>query len=239
MNILLLGYGKMGKIIDDLATKKGHHIVARINSANKSDLQDLNSELVDVAIEFSNPESVVSNIKWAVNNQTPIVVGTTGWLDHKKSIDEYCSANNGTYLYASNFSIGVNLFFKLNETLARLMNGQPYSSSIREIHHTQKLDAPSGTAISIAEGMIKHISELSQWHQDETNYDKSSLPIKSERIDPTPGTHEVKYSSEIDTIEIKHIAHSRIGFASGAIAVAEWIRDKKGILTFDDFLDQP
>jgi 4-hydroxy-tetrahydrodipicolinate reductase len=236
MNILLLGYGKMGQMIDKMASEKGHHIVGRINVDNREDLKGLDNSSVDVAIDFSQPTAAVDNIKWCIDQQIPVAVGTTGWLDRQPEVDAYCEAKKGTYLYASNFSIGVNIFFKVNAYLARLMGSRhAYDISLKEIHHTQKLDAPSGTAITLAEGIIRNIDRKTGWVNGQTGK-QNELPIKSERIDPTPGTHEVTYSSPIDTIDIKHTAHGREGFASGAILVAEWIVTQKGILTMDDFL---
>jgi len=236
MNILLLGYGKMGQLIDQLATKAGHQIVAKINIDNREELDDLNLSLVDVAIDFSQPEAAVDNIKWCINHNIPVAVGTTGWLDRRAEVDSYCSERGGTYLYASNFSIGVNLFFKLNKQLAKLMNTQKqYSVRTKEIHHTQKLDAPSGTSITIAEGIIEQLDDKTNWVNKEAAASEE-LEIISERIDPAPGTHEVSYSSTVDTIDIRHTAHSREGFAKGAITVAEWLKDQKGVKSMDDFL---
>lgn len=236
MNILLLGYGKMGQMIDKMASEKGHHIVGRINIDNKENLKSLDKSTIDVAIDFSQPHAAVSNIKWCIDQQIPVAVGTTGWLDQQPEVDAYCEANGGTYLYASNFSIGVNIFFKVNNYLARLMDSQhAYDISLKEVHHTQKLDAPSGTAITLAEGIIEHVDRKTSW-VNRPDGKQFELMIKSERIDRTPGTHKVTYNSRIDTIDIKHTAHGREGFASGAILVAEWILNKKGVLTMDDFL---
>lgn len=236
MNILLLGYGKMGRKIDELAQEKGHTIVARINEDNKEDLTPLNKENTDVAIEFSQPDAAPENIRWCLKNGIPVAVGTTGWLEKKEEIDDYCESLGGTYLFASNFSIGVNLFFKLNEYLAHLMqNQEDYEILTKEIHHTAKKDAPSGTAITLAEGLLKHISRKNHWVNKNTS-DPQALSIISERIDPTPGTHQITYQSSIDTIEIKHTAHSREGFAAGALAVAEWLKDQKGVMNIEDYL---
>ncbi|OEK05185.1 4-hydroxy-tetrahydrodipicolinate reductase [Roseivirga misakiensis] len=238
MNILLIGYGKMGQLIDKLATDAGHQIVGKITIDNTADLQTLDTEAVDVAIEFSQPEAAIDNIKWCIDHQIPVAVGTTGWLDRKQEVDEYCELNNGTYLVASNFSIGVNLFFKLNEQLAKLMNSQSqYAVSTKEIHHTHKLDAPSGTSISIANGIIDHLDRKTSWVNEETDV-PTELTIISERIDPAPGTHEISYTSSVDTIDIRHTAHSREGFAKGAIAVAAWLKDQKGVKSMEDFLNQ-
>ena len=236
MKILLLGYGKMGQLIDKLATAKGHEVVGRINIDNRNELAQFNSSNVDAAIEFSQPEAAVENIKWCLERQIPVAVGTTGWLAKKAEIDSFCEANNGTYLFASNFSIGVNIFFKLNEYLAQMMADQDYSVTTKEIHHTSKKDAPSGTSITLAEGILKHVTSKKSWVNQETD-NAEELEIISERIDPAPGTHEITYSSPVDTIEICHTAHSREGFAKGAIAVAEWLKDQKGVKTMDEFLE--
>lgn len=235
MKILLLGYGKMGQLIDKLATEKGHEVVGKINIDNRHELEYLNSSNVDVAIEFSQPEAAVENIKWCLDHQIPVAVGTTGWLDKRAEINSYCKEKNGTYLFASNYSIGVNIFFKLNEYLAQMMADQGYSITTKEIHHTSKKDAPSGTSITLAEGILKHVTSKNNWVNHETD-NIQELEIISERIDPAPGTHEITYSSPVDTIEICHTAHSREGFAKGAIAVAEWLKDQKGMKTMDEFL---
>lgn len=235
MKILLLGYGKMGQLIDKLATEKGHEVVGKININNRHELGHLNSSNVDVAIEFSQPEAAVENIKWCLDHQIPVAVGTTGWLDKRAEINAYCEEKNGTYLFASNYSIGVNIFFKLNEYLAQMMADQGYAVTTKEIHHTSKKDAPSGTSITLAEGILKHVTSKKNWVNHEAD-NEEELEIISERIDPAPGTHEITYSSPVDTIEICHTAHSREGFAKGAIAVAEWLKDQKGVKTMDEFL---
>ena len=238
MNILLLGYGKMGKIIGEIAEFRGHSIAGKINIENKSDLDLLDPSQIDVAIEFSQPEAAFENISWAINHGVPIVVGTTGWLDKKKEVEALTLEKEGSFFYASNFSVGVNIFFKVNEFLSKLMNEtKGYEVSIEEIHHTAKKDAPSGTAITLAEGIIKNLSEKDSWNlAGETNSQENSVEITSKRIDPAPGTHIIRYKSEIDDIEISHTAHSRQGFALGAVLVAEWIPSKKGVLSMDDFL---
>lgn len=238
MNILLLGYGKMGQLIGEIAESRGHNLAGKINIDNREDLDQLNSSNVDVAIEFSQPEAAVENIKWCLEKGIPIVSGTTGWLSQKPVIEAMTKEKNGTFFYASNFSIGVNVFFKVNEFLAKLMNETSgYKASIEEIHHTAKKDAPSGTAITLAEGILNNNNSLNDWYLLEGNGEKENeLPIVSKRIDPAPGTHIIRYQSEIDDIEISHTAHSRQGFALGAILVAEWIKDKKGVLSMNDFL---
>jgi 4-hydroxy-tetrahydrodipicolinate reductase len=236
MNILLLGYGKMGQLIEELAIKKGHSIIGKINSKNSQELHSIDVNAIDVAIEFSKPETVLENVKWCLDNQIPVVIGTTGWQENKAELDDYCNSKKGTYFFASNFSIGVNLFFKLSEQLAKKLEPfNDYDPSIIEIHHTDKLDTPSGTAITLAEGIINNLTRKNKWTSSKVS-ELDTIKIKSERIDPTPGTHTITYDSSIDKIEIKHTAHSRVGFATGALLVAEWIIDKKGVLSMDEFL---
>ncbi|MBA4055020.1 MAG: 4-hydroxy-tetrahydrodipicolinate reductase [Marivirga sp.] len=233
MKIILLGYGKMGKIIERVALDRGHQITARIDIDNQSEFDTAEG---DVAIEFSHPEAALTNISKCLKRKLPVVCGTTGWLGRKSEVEALCKEMNGTFFYASNYSLGVNLFFKLNEHLATLMSKFPdYDITMDEIHHTEKRDAPSGTAITLAEGVLKHITRKKEWVNEKTEK-ADQLPIYSFRIDQVPGTHTVKYQSAIDDIEIRHTAHSREGFGKGAVMVAEWIRDKKGALTMDDFL---
>ena len=230
MKIALLGYGRMGKAIEKIAEKRGHEIVAKIDKNNP--LDSLNN--ADVAINFSIPNAALANITNALNAGIPVVCGTTGWLDHKKEVDALCTKLEGAFLYASNFSLGVNLFFELNKKLASYMQGFPeYKVEIEEIHHTQKLDAPSGTAITLAEGVIDN-SEHEQWHLD--GEVQEGFPIKALRENDVPGTHTVSYHSEIDSIEITHTAHSRTGFALGAVVAAEWILGRKGVFGMRDVL---
>lgn len=231
MKIALVGYGKMGHIIDDIATKKGHEIVAKLNETPT--LENLNNP--DVVIEFSNPEVAFNNIKVCLENKIPVVCGTTGWLDRKPEIEEIALQNNTSFLYGSNFSLGVNLFFALNAKLANLMKDFPeYNVQLEEIHHTHKKDAPSGTAISIAEGIIKNDSRFDAWKLDETQ--NKELGIFAIREDEVPGTHSVYYKSAVDEIEIKHTAFNRNGFAVGAVIAAEWIIGKTGNFTMNDVL---
>ncbi|MDP2454863.1 MULTISPECIES: 4-hydroxy-tetrahydrodipicolinate reductase [unclassified Kaistella] len=231
MKIALVGYGKMGHIIDDIATKKGHEIVAKLNETPT--FENLNNP--DVVIEFSNPEVAFNNIKVCLENNIPVVCGTTGWLDSKPQIEEIALQNSTGFLYGSNFSLGVNLFFALNEKLANLMKDFPeYNVQLEEIHHTYKKDAPSGTAISIAEGIIKNDSRFDAWKLDETQ--NKELGIFAIREDEVPGTHSVYYKSEVDEIEIKHTAFNRNGFAVGAVIAAEWIIGKTGNFTMNDVL---
>ncbi|MCH7401778.1 4-hydroxy-tetrahydrodipicolinate reductase [Belliella kenyensis] len=238
MNILILGYGKMGKIISEIAESRGHSIAAKINIDNRSDLDHLDADSIDVAIEFSQPEAAVENIKWAISKGIPVVSGTTGWLDQKPNIDQLTIDKNTAFFYASNYSIGVNIFFKVNKFLAQLMGDQKdYKIRMEEVHHTEKKDAPSGTAITLAEGILQNIPSLKGWKLSEEMIENEQIiPIIAKRIDPAPGTHIIRYQSPIDDIEITHTAHSRQGFALGAVLVAEWIKDKKGVLSMDDFL---
>jgi len=233
MKIILLGYGKMGRTIERVAINRGHEISARIDIDNQNDFDDAEG---DVAIEFSHPDAAFSNISRCLVRKLPIVSGTTGWLKRKSEIEDLCKKVNGTFFYASNYSLGVNLFFKVNEYLAKMMNGFPeYEIMMDEIHHMEKKDAPSGTAISLAEGILKHVTRKKSWVSKKTTK-ADEIYIGSFRIDQVPGTHIVKYESPIEDIEIKHTAHSRDGFALGAVLVAEWAQNKQGILSMDDFL---
>ncbi|SDD19184.1 dihydrodipicolinate reductase [Algoriphagus faecimaris] len=238
MNILLLGYGKMGQLIGEIAESRGHQIAGKITIDNRDELDLLSSDQVDVAIEFSQPEAAVENFEWCLEKGIPVVSGTTGWLSEKPRIEQLTREKNGSFFYASNFSIGVNVFFKVNQFLAKLMNETSgYQATIEEIHHTAKKDAPSGTAITLAEGIIQNHQAYEKWHlTEESSENEQSLAITSKRIDPAPGTHIIRYHSEIDDIEITHTAHSRQGFALGAVLVAEWLKDRKGVYSMDDFL---
>lgn len=231
MKIALLGYGRMGKTIEQIALERGHEIVLKVDEHTKS----YDISLADVAIDFSIPSVAFNNISNCLKNNVPVVSGTTGWLDKFGEATELCKQNNGGFIYASNFSLGVNIFFELNEQLAKMMNSlKQYEISMEEIHHTKKLDAPSGTAITLAEGVIKHTSK-NNWELDVTN-NHDTIPIVAKRIPDVPGTHTVEYKSEIDTIEIKHTAHSRDGFALGAVIASEWLVGKKGVFTMKDVL---
>jgi len=231
MKLALLGYGKMGKTIERLALERGHTIVYKSSSGSSEGT----IEEADAAIEFSTPEVAPKNIEHCFQIGTPVVSGTTGWLEHYDEIIKLCEDSNGSLIYASNFSIGVNLFFNLNEKFAELMRPwKEYEVSISEIHHTQKKDAPSGTAISIAEGILKHSDKI-EWKLDGTKEDEIS--ISAARIDDVKGTHIVSFASEVDTISIKHEAHSRDGFAIGAILAAEWLQTKKGVFSMKDVLE--
>jgi len=234
MKIALFGYGKMGKEIEQIALKRGHEIVLKIRENEKYDISK-----ADIGIDFSVPNAALHNIISCFKNNVPVISGTTGWLDDFDKALTVCKENKGSFIYASNFSIGVNLFFELNKSLAKMMNPhKDYSLDVEEIHHTKKLDTPSGTAISIAEQIIKNSSK-SDWEliEDSVNQDSNSVPISAKRILDTPGTHKVSYKSEIDSIEIKHIANNRKGFALGAIIAAEWLIKKNGIYTMKDVLN--
>ncbi|MCB0647638.1 MAG: 4-hydroxy-tetrahydrodipicolinate reductase [Saprospiraceae bacterium] len=238
MKIALIGYGKMGQMIEHIATERGHEIVLKVSIENTEDFSEVNLRKADVAIEFTSPESAYHNIKQSILWGCPIVSGSTGWLDKKVEIDQLVQSRNGSFIYASNFSLGVNLFFALNEKLAEIMApyGDSYDVSMEEIHHTAKLDAPSGTAITLAEGVLQHLTSKERWVSDKTEYTPEELNIHSKRIDPYPGTHSVKYSSDVDTIEIIHTAKTRHGFALGAVLAAEYISIRKGIFTMKDVL---
>lgn len=230
MKIALVGYGKMGKIIDEISQTRGHEIVARLRETPT--VENLNNP--DVVIEFSNPEVAFKNIKTCLENKIPVICGTTGWLDQKQEIEKIALENETAFLYGSNFSLGVNLFFALNENLAKMMNKfSEYNCQLEEIHHIHKLDAPSGTAISLAEGIINH-SNFEAWKLDETK--EKELGIFAIREDEVPGTHSVFYRSEVDEIEIKHTAYNRNGFALGAVIASEWIVGKKGVFAIKDVL---
>ena len=236
MKIALIGYGKMGKAIEEIAVNRGHEIVLKITSSNKSEFISENLQKADVAIEFTNPESAYENLQTCLQAHIPTVCGSTGWLDKKAEIEQLAQKENAGFLYTSNFSIGVNLFFELNTYLAKLMNAHPeYNVSVEEIHHTAKKDAPSGTAITLAEQILAEISRKTNWVKDLEN-SPEELAIKSERIDPAPGTHIITYHSDIDDIEIKHTAHSRKGFAFGAVLAAEYVAAHTGIFTMKDVL---
>ena len=236
MNIALIGYGKMGKAIEVIAVERGHTVGLKIDISNLDQFTAANLQQCDVAIEFTGPETAAENITRCVDAGVPIVCGSTGWLHQLETVSHHCKEVDGALLYASNFSIGVNLFFELNQHLARLMNNYPaYDVSIEEIHHTQKKDAPSGTAISIADQILEINSQKKKW-VNQLAATPEELSIISKRIDPAAGTHSVKYSSLVDDIEIIHTAHNRQGFATGAVLAAEFIQHKKGIYGMKDVL---
>ncbi len=234
MKIALIGYGKMGKTIENIALLRGHEVVLRLDVHNPEDFDRLAE--ADVAIEFTRPESAFANLKRCIEAKVPVICGTTGWLHDFETAKELCQKNNSALFYASNYSIGVNIFFEINQRLATMMNGYPmYDVRLEEIHHTQKLDAPSGTAITLANGILKNIERKSNWVCD-TEGGSNDIVITAKRIDPAPGTHIVTYNSPIDTIEIIHTAHTREGFATGAVLAAEWIFGKKGVFSMKDML---
>lgn len=238
MNIALIGYGKMGKTIEQIALSRGHRI-SFVSDKEGFSSEDLANS--DVAIEFTIPEAAPANILKCSASGTPVVVGTTGWYDQFNSIESQIKADSSALLTATNFSIGVNLFFELNKKLAKMMNAYPgYEVSMEEIHHTQKLDAPSGTAITLAEGLLANLDRKNDWvslsADNKPSSDALALQIESKRIDEVPGTHQVTYRSEIDDIEIVHTAHNRQGFALGAVMAAEWLAYKKGVYTISDML---
>ncbi|MDC1451179.1 4-hydroxy-tetrahydrodipicolinate reductase [Vicingaceae bacterium] len=236
MKFALLGYGKMGKSIESIAVERGHEVVLKINADNLEDLTQENLSVADVAIEFSAPEHVLSNIGISLKIGTPIVVGTTGWYDQQEAVYKQVKEFNGTFLAASNFSVGVNIFFEINRRLAELMANQNiYTAAIEEIHHTEKLDSPSGTAITLADGIIQQMGSYSSWENNPSEK-KEVLEIVSFREPNIPGTHEITYDSNIDQISIKHEAKNRKGFALGAVLAAEFIQAKKGIFTMKDVL---
>lgn len=234
MKILLIGYGKMGKAIEEYAIQRGHTLVATVDVTDRL-IPEL-AKQADVAIEFTNPDAAFDNIKFCLTHKLPVLSGTTGWMDRMPEIEKICLKENGTFLYASNFSIGVNLFFKLNKFLAQLMSPQQqYNPSMVEVHHTHKKDAPSGTAITLAEDIIAEHQQTKVW-KNESKVEKGELPISSERIGEIPGTHKITFKSEVDQISIEHEAYSRAGFVQGAVLVAEWLPSQKGVVKIDDFL---
>ena len=237
MKIAIIGYGKMGKAIEEIAIKNGHEIVLKISAQNINEFTIANLQLADVAIEFTNPMSAVNNLKTCFDAGIPVVCGSTGWMERWNDLIKYCKDKNGVFLYASNFSIGVNIFFEINRQLAILMSKRSeYNVSVEEIHHTQKKDAPSGTAITIAEGILQGLINKNKWVSGTSN-NPSELSITSTRIDPAPGTHIVTYDSPNDSIEIKHTAHNRIGFANGAVLAVEFLYGKEGIFSMGDLLN--
>jgi 4-hydroxy-tetrahydrodipicolinate reductase len=236
MKIALIGYGKMGKAIEEIAIAKGHEIVLKIDVQNNQEFTKENIANADVAIEFTGPHSAFENVKKCIELGIPVVSGSTGWLDKWNEIEALCKANNGCVVYSSNYSIGVNLFFEVNKQLAKLMAPyHDYDVSMVELHHTEKKDAPSGTAISLAEQILANIGRKEKW-VNSPSQNTTDLVISSERMDPAPGTHTVTYSSPIDTIEIIHTAHTRKGFASGAVLAAEFANKKNGIFTMKEVL---
>lgn len=238
MKVVLVGYGKMGKEIEKILISRGHEVIGKA-----TDLNPLNKEMIskaDVAIDFSTPHSVLDNINFLLNHNIPLIIGTTGWNTSYEKVKSDVLKSDGALVHASNFSIGVNLFFKLNEQLAKLMEPyQEYTPKITEIHHTEKLDAPSGTAITLADGLIENNGQLENWYcpqSDKNEPENNSLEIEALREPEVKGTHLIEYKSTIDTLSIQHAAHNRTGFALGAVIAAEWIQNKKGIFTMKDVL---
>jgi 4-hydroxy-tetrahydrodipicolinate reductase len=237
MKIALIGYGKMGKAIEQIAVHRGHETVLKIDEYNLADFTKQNTGKADVAIEFTGPHGAYDNVKKALGFDIPLVCGSTGWLEKLDEVKKLCLARKGSFIYSSNYSVGVNIFFEINKKLAALMASQKaYEVQVTEIHHTQKKDAPSGTAITIAEQILEGIGRKKTW-VNHISDNTEELEIISERIDPAAGTHKVKYSSTIDDIEVIHTAHNREGFALGAVLAAEYIRDKKGIFNMKDVLN--
>jgi 4-hydroxy-tetrahydrodipicolinate reductase len=231
MRIALFGYGKMGKMIEGVALGRNHEIVAKIDV----DTLEIDFSNIDVAIDFSMPQSAFLNIQKCLEHNIPVICGTTGWLEDYEKVVQLCNEKNGAFIYASNFSLGVNIFFELNNYLAGMMrNLAQYKVSIEETHHTQKLDAPSGTAITLAEGIVSN-SDYENWKLE--GKEEKTVSITSKRVGNVPGTHVINYESEVDGIEIKHTAHNREGFALGAVTAAEWIIGKKGVFTMRDVLN--
>ncbi len=236
LKIALVGYGKMGKMIEQMAIERGHTIVAKIDEQSGIGEWDALKE-ADVAIEFTRPDSAVSNIRKCFDRNVPVVVGTTGWYEALPEMKDLCASSGQSLFTASNFSIGVNLFFYINSMLAKAMEQMPeYNVRIEEVHHTQKLDAPSGTAITIAEGILAELSRKTKWSLSPDSRSEADLQIDAIRKDEVPGTHTVTYSSAIDDIEIRHTAHNRSGFAIGAVIAAEWLHDKKGYHSMNDII---
>lgn len=236
MKVAIIGYGKMGKEIEKILLDRGHSVFAKLRSTDS--IEAIRG--ADVAIEFTRPENAVDNITFCLQNQIPVVVGTTGWLDQLPEIEKVANDRKGALLWASNFSLGVNVFFELNSYLAKLMNKvEGYDIDVKEIHHTEKLDAPSGTGITIAEGVIEQTDGLNSWENAKKSQKRGGtvLNIESLRLSDVPGTHEVTYSSEIDQIKIEHIAHNRVGFAKGSVIAAEYLHGKQGVYTMKDVLN--
>jgi 4-hydroxy-tetrahydrodipicolinate reductase len=231
-----VGYGKMGKAIEEIALQRGHEIVLKIDLHNAGDLTAANLQKADAAIEFTGPNSAFDNVMKCLAAGVPVVCGSTGWLQRLEEVKSYCGQQRGCFLYASNFSVGVNIFFEINKRLAELMKPHPdYEVSLEEIHHTQKKDAPSGTAVTLAEQLMGKINRKTKWVNNDSTKPEE-LAIISKRIDPAPGTHTVSYRSDIDTIDIIHTAHNRTGFATGAVLAAEFVKGKTGIFSMKEVL---
>lgn len=235
MNIALIGYGKMGKTIEQIALQRGHTIVLKIGSTNLQDLSADNLKQADAVIEMTQPEAALNNVLLCLQAGVPVTSGTTGWNDDIPQAQQAAKEHNAAFLYASNYSVGVNIFFEVNKLLAKLMSTQPdYDVHMKEIHHTQKKDSPSGTALTLAQQVMQQVSRKTQWSEEEKGDD--ILHITALREEGVPGTHTVTYTSAIDDIEITHTAHNRNGFALGAVLAAEYIAGKKGVFTMQDVL---
>lgn len=236
MKVAIIGYGRMGREIESLLLRRGHEVPLKIDADNRGDLNAENLRGIDVAIEFTTPHTAFENVMQCLKCNTPIVCGSTGWSDKIGEAKEYCQAHNGTFFYASNYSVGVNMFFRLNKELARMMNSFPeYGVSMREVHHVHKKDSPSGTAVTLAEGILENMERKSSW-VNETSTNEDVLGIVSVREDAVPGTHEVRYESPSDVIDIVHTAKDRSGFVMGAVLAAEFAATHKGVLSMDDLL---
>lgn len=234
MRLLLLGYGKMGKAIEQVAIQRGHHIMHKLDSS--AALATIDPKTIDVALEFTQPEAAYNNIYQCLTKGIPVLSGTTGWLDKKEVLDKYCQARQGTFFYASNFSIGMNIVFKVNALLAKLMDHHPaYKVEVEEVHHVEKKDAPSGTALTLAAGIVQNMRRKQQWALAPVQQE-DTLAIVAKRAEDVAGTHKVTYATSMDTLTLQHTAHSRTSFALGAVLVAEWLQDKQGILGMEDFL---
>ena len=237
MRIALIGYGKMGRAIEEVALQRGHEIVIKIDQPNLHEFTKENFAIAEAAIEFTSPHSAFENVKKCLDFGTPVVCGSTGWTDRLEEMKKICADKNGSFIYSSNYSVGVNIFFEINKKLAALMAPhKEYEVILEETHHTQKKDAPSGTAITLAEQILEQVKRKKQWVNELSDHPED-LEIISQRVDPAPGTHSVKYSSAIDTIEIIHTAHNRKGFASGAVLAAEFAKDNKGFFTMKEVLN--
>jgi 4-hydroxy-tetrahydrodipicolinate reductase len=236
IRIALLGYGKMGKAIEEIALKRGHKVVLKIDQPNLHEFTAEKMKTADVAIEFTSPHSAYDNVKKCLDMDIPVVCGSTGWTDRLEELKKYCVQKNGAFIFSSNYSVGVNIFFEINKRLATLMAPHTeYEVILEETHHTQKKDAPSGTAITLAEQILEQLGRKKQW-VNELSDNPDDLEIISQRVDPAPGTHSIRYSSAIDTIEIIHTAHNRTGFATGAVLAAEFLHHKKGFFTMKEVL---
>jgi 4-hydroxy-tetrahydrodipicolinate reductase len=236
MRIALIGYGKMGKAIEEIALQRGHTVVIKIDQPNLHEFTKGNMANADAAVEFTSPHTAFDNVKACIEFGVPVVCGSTGWIDRLELMKTICNDNNGSFIYSSNYSVGVNIFFEVNKKLAALMAPhKEYEVILEETHHTEKKDAPSGTAISLAEQILEKVKRKKQWVNELSDHPED-LEIISQRVDPAPGTHSIKYSSAIDNIEIVHTAHNRKGFAAGAVLAAEFIKDKKGFFTMKDVL---